>query len=391
VEKEIWVELRVLMSQIHIISENIISALGFSTSENQDTVLKNVSGIKSYENTELTDEKGSLSLVDSDLLEKEFAGLGDSNAYTRLEKIILVSVSKTFNNIDFRPGKKTGFIFSSTKGNIDLMYSSENTIDKKRAYLWNTAQLISKYFGIESHPYVISNACISGVVAINTASQLIQSGVFDDVVVCGADVASKFVISGFQSFKALSPEPCKPFDENRDGISLGEGVGTVILSRNKLRDNDIVVKPGISTNDANHISGPSRTGDGLFAAIDAVIKNNNLTGKDINYVSSHGTATPYNDEMEAKALASAGVENAPLNSMKSYIGHTLGAAGIIETILAAESMKQGIIAKSLNYTDHGVSIDLNILKENIKQDITHTLKTASGFGGCNAALILEKQ
>ena len=230
------------------------------------------------------------------------------------------------------------------------------------------------------------------MIALVYAERLIRSGKYKHVVVSGGDLISEFIVSGFQSFQSLSEQACKPFDKNRNGLSLGEGCGTIILSSDKsiFSDNPIEVLGGAGSNDANHISGPSRTGEGLFLAIMGALTTSGLSAKDIDSISAHGTATNYNDEMEAKAFSRAGLESAPLNSYKGYIGHTLGAAGVIEAAISLQSLKRNTLFRSAGYETHGVSTNINVIAENKETNIKNCLKTASGFGGSNAALILQK-
>jgi 3-oxoacyl-[acyl-carrier-protein] synthase-1 len=204
---------------------------------------------------------------------------------------------------------------------------------------------------------------------------------------------TNFVVSGFQSFKAVSNEVCKPYDASRDGISLGEACGTVVLSNNKFSVHKpaILVKGGSSSNDANHISGPSRTGDGLVLAIEKTLKEAGMNASEIDYISGHGTATLYNDEMEAQAINEAHLQEVPMNSLKSYFGHTLGAAGIVESIIGIHSMRNDVLIGTYNYKEPGVTRPLNILKETKESKVTNCLKTAAGFGGCNAAVLFTKE
>jgi len=228
------------------------------------------------------------------------------------------------------------------------------------------------------------------LVAIITGMRLIQHGTYDTAVVTGADVITKFILSGFQSFQAVSTEPCKPFDEARNGITLGEGAATVILSSNKPGDGAIKVSGGAVSNDANHISGPSRTGEELYQAILSALNESGISSDDIDFISAHGTATLYNDEMEAKAINLAGMQHIPLNSLKGYYGHTLGAAGLIETVISLHSLKENVVLPTPGYTKPGTSKPVHVFKE-LKQGVFNTcLKTASGFGGCNAAIVLQK-
>jgi 3-oxoacyl-[acyl-carrier-protein] synthase-1 len=220
---------------------------------------------------------------------------------------------------------------------------------------------------------------------------MIQSGQYDTAVVAGADVISKFIFSGFQSFQAISTSACKPFDANRNGINLGEGAATIILSSNKKNADSIKITGGAMSNDANHISGPSRTGEELYQAIDQAMRSAGVETGAIDLISAHGTATIYNDEMEAKAITLAGLQDVPVNSLKGYYGHTLGAAGLIESVISLHSMKAGLIIPTLGFSEMGVTKPLNVCRQLEEKPIQHCLKTASGFGGCNAAVIFSKQ
>jgi len=250
--------------------------------------------------------------------------------------------------------------------------------------------LVAQYFGFKNLPIVISNACISGVMAMLTGMRLIQSGRYTNAIIAGADVVSKFVLAGFQSFQALSPEVCRPFDKDRVGLNLGEGAATVILSSQKQNEDNVQVRSGAISNDANHISGPSRTGEELGFAIKKALFDAGISANDIGYISAHGTATNYNDEMEANALHHAGVQHAPVNSLKGYYGHTLGAAGLIESVVGIQALKNGLIFPSLGYAQNGVSKPLNVCTQLTEKKVDHVLKTASGFGGCNAAMVFSK-
>jgi len=284
-------------------------------------------------------------------------------------------------------------VISSTKGNIDLLEEEKKTLyEPDRVNLWKSAALVQEFFGNPNKPLIISHACISGMVAQIVAKRNIESGQYKNAVVVGCDMVTPFVASGFQSFKALSPNPCKPFDLTRDGLSLGEGAATVILSSDKdLLDSETVfsIEAGSITNDANHISGPSRTGEGLYLAIQNVLGE--LNHPKIDFISAHGTATNYNDEMESIALSRSELLDVPVNSFKGYIGHTLGAAGVIETVLSLLSMENNLLVKSLGYENLGVTHPINIIEENTPSEINTSLKMASGFGGCNAAILIQKQ
>lgn len=383
-----------MTNSAYIIGENIISPLGFTAGENFKNVSENKSGVKTIHDAAFIPLPFSGARIDNDVLKSEFQKLDVSGKYTRLEKMMLVSITDAIgrSGIDATTND-TVFVFSTTKGNIELLNSKlKNEFDSSRVQLWKTAQVVTDYFRNKNKPAVISNACISGVVAIIYAAELIQKGKFKNAVVCGMDALTEFVVSGFQSFLAISGEPCKPFDRSRNGISLGEACATIVLSSERKKDerSSVEIVGGATSNDANHISGPSRTGEGLVKAIEHAFRQNQISAGQIDFISAHGTATPYNDEMEAIAFSRTGLDAVPVNSFKGYYGHTLGAAGVLETVLTSLSMKNNLLIRSLGYASHGVSKPLNVISENKSKEIRTSLKVASGFGGCNAAMILQK-
>ncbi len=384
------------MSEVFVGGESAITSLGFSLDEQIDNIKNNISGVKQITDRRLAPEDFFASLIDSKLIDSHFESLGNPKDFTRFEKLCLISISKALNsNPKIKADSdKTLFILSTTKGNIELLESGKKDIfSADRIYLWKSAQIIADFFGNKNKPIVISNACISGVLDIINAHDLLSSGAFENIIVIGGDTASEFIVSGFQSFKSLSFGICKPFDINRDVLSLGEGAGTVILTNNRnnmVSDNPIKVLGGGSANDANHISGPSRTGEGLLFAVNKAMKQASVDAQQIDFISAHGTATPFNDEMEAKAFSLAGLSNVPLNSLKGYFGHTLGAAGIIESVFAIQGMKQGVIFNTMGYTENGVPDKVVVNNKLTHKEQKFIIKTASGFGGCNAAVVYAK-
>ena len=169
---------------------------------------------------------------------------------------------------------------------------------------------------------------------------------------------------------------------------------SIVLTNDKSKllknETTIEVKGGALSNDANHISGPSRTGDGLLLAIEKTLNEAKLKPSEIDFISGHGTATIFNDDMESIAISDAQLSSVPMNSLKSYFGHTLGAAGIIESIVGIHSIKKNILIGTYNFNELGVAAQVNIIKETINAEINNCLKTAAGFGGCNAAILFQK-
>lgn len=372
------------MPAVYIAADNILSPIGNTTAENFAQVKKGISGIKNHQDKALSEEPVYASLFDDE--KNKLFGIN------KLDSLLIASIKDALENsgID-ATDKKTILIISSTKGNINLL--EINADDPELAdhiAMHTTAKVVAGHFGFVNQPLVVSNACISGIMAILTGMRLIQSGLYDNAVVAGADVITKFVLSGFQSFQAISDEPCKPFDINRTGITLGEGAATMILSSNPEYAGNIQVLGGAVSNDANHISAPSRTGEELSQAINKTLAMAGFTAADIDFISAHGTATSYNDEMEAKAITLSGLNETPANSLKGYYGHTLGAAGLIESIISIASLKENMIIPTLGFETMGVTNPINVCTTLTEMPLNTCLKTASGFGGCNAAVVFSK-
>jgi 3-oxoacyl-[acyl-carrier-protein] synthase-1 len=372
--------------EVFIVADNILSPLGRTTADNFLKLTQSISGVKKRQESAISNQPFSASLFDEndDLLT-------GYDHYTKFEKLLILSVADALHQTNINPADdKTGLIISTTKGNISLLeHSAYNDALKKRIALHTSAGIIQQHFGFVNQPIVVSNACISGVVAILTALRLIRSGQYDNMVVTGADVISKFIFSGFQSFNALSQQRCRPFDKDRNGINLGEGAATLILSSNKKYAGNIQVLNGSVSDDANHISGPSRTGEELALAIRTALNLSGITNKEVGMISAHGTATLYNDEMEASAITIAGLAQVPVTGLKAHYGHTLGAAGLIESIVSIKSLQQNLLLPTLGFQETGTKpVNINLALET--RSLNYCLKTSSGFGGCNAALVFGK-
>ncbi len=351
-------------------------------------MLAGETGIRQWNDESLSPAPFWASRVDNTILNTTFSAYADPSGYSRFEQMVICSIkdalSQTSLNIS---DEKTLFILSTTKGNIDLL---NNTEAENPVYLWRTAAKLQNFLKLVNTPLIISNACISGLMAVIVGARLIRAGKYKKVIVTGADLVSEFVLSGFNSFLSLSNGPCKPFDKNRQGLSLGEGAGTVILSSDHKASgipHKIKVGYGFSSNDANHISGPSRTGEGLYQAIRKTIEKNR---SGVDFISAHGTATPFNDEMESVAITRASIQDIPVNSFKGYWGHTLGAAGVIESIAGAHSLSGNQLISTMGFSEPGTTHPLAVIDANRKSTLNSCLKIASGFGGCNAALLMYK-
>jgi 3-oxoacyl-[acyl-carrier-protein] synthase-1 len=382
------------MAAVYVGAENIITSLGFDAQENYINILKGISGIEIDKSHRFSPDEVPLSLVDRQQLEISF-NEDYKNKYTSLELMFILSIQDVLrkSKVDISSPDSL-FVFTSTKGNIVLLNPDIHpSISRDRTSLMRMAEMISSHFNNSAKPVVISNACVSGVVGLLYAARLVESGKYKNIIVSGGDQVSEFIVSGFQSFQSLSSKPCKPFDKSRDGLTLGEGVGSILVSSDPEIFKDeapLRFLGGSSSNDANHISGPSRTGAGLQVAIRHALATSEIMPEELHMISAHGTATDYNDEMEAKAFSGTGLDSIPTNSFKGYIGHTLGAAGVIETAILLQAMRDNMLIRSAGYETHGLTKNINIIRETKHSTLNTCLKTGSGFGGSNAALILQK-
>lgn len=358
----------------YIIADNIISPLGETSEENYLSVKAGRSGIRAY-------EPGTCNIPE---------GFYASLLFEDFETLTLRSAQKAIANAQLElKGKRTAFILSSTKGNIEENIS-----------LADSAQRIATQLGIDAKPIVVCNACISGLSALILGNRLIDSDLYDAAIVCGCDTPRQFILSGFQSLKALSPEPCRPFDMERMGLNLGEAAATLILSKNPIQGNSWRMGDGFIRNDAFHISTPSKTADGLYLSLQRTLesftKEISSTCKQIDlkahlaFINAHGTATLFNDQMESVAIGRAGLSDLPANAYKSFWGHTMGAAGILETIISMKAIDDDTILGTRGFSELGVSGKMNICAENRPTDKKGFIKMLSGFGGCNATIWAAK-
>lgn len=378
------------MINVYATYNNIVSSLGFTTEENVENILDGKSGIILHKETHFSNQPFYASIIEDKKLNKAFSEINTtSEKYTKLEKMMILSLHQTIQASEENIDDKTGIIISSTKGNIDAL-DIENPFSEEKAYLTSLGKTIQDFFSFNHKPIIISNACVSGVLAIAVAKRFLQINKYDKIFVVSGDVLTKFVLSGFNSFKAISEKPCKPFDKDRTGITLGEAACSMLITTKESKESVAIIGEA-SSNDANHISGPSRTGEGLYRSIIKAKKEAEANYETIDYISAHGTATLFNDEMESIAFHRAGLSNVPVNSYKGYYGHTLGSSGLLESILGIESMKRNTLFPSIGFETSGTSHLLNVIKENTTKNISAFIKTASGFGGCNTAVIFKKQ
>ncbi len=366
---------------------SIVSPLGLNVNETFEAMKKGESNLKEFTAPYLS-HPVFVSMFDKEQKEKIASGCPGKD-WTLFEQILYLAgkdaIDKAKTTIN---PENTIFIFSTTKGNIGQI---EQTKNPDGLLLSTSSQKVAEALGGKKY-MIISSACISGLSAIITGARLLsQHPELKQAVILGADTINEFVLSGFHSLMALSSKPCRSFDASRDGINLGEAAAGIVLQKNETNTSGIYYRGGAVTNDANHISGPSRTGEELAMAIKTAMQKSGLSANRIDFVSAHGTATLYNDEMESKALSIAGLSEIPTHSLKAYFGHTLGAAGVIESIVCVRMLCEDVLLPSLHFEKLGVSCPLNIQIRKENKILKSGIKTMAGFGGFNAAICFEKK
>lgn len=238
----------------YISATGLVTPLGFSVEENFDLLLRNTSAIKKQEHISISDTPFYAAMVSEEKINHNFQQIGTPEKYTKLEKMLLLSMKQTIDASAVKISDKTALLLATTKGNVDAL-DTQNPFDKSRAYLPVLAQKLADFYGITTRPVVVSNACVSGILAVAVAKRMISTGFFDSAIIVAGDLVTKFTFSGFQSFQALSDAPCKPYSKYRNGITLGEAAASVFISKEKPASNAIQITGAGSCNDANHISG----------------------------------------------------------------------------------------------------------------------------------------
>ena len=367
---------------VYRIGDNITSPLGMTSAQNFQAVKVGYSALTCYSNLWDIPTPFTAALFSTSQNQALYR-----TGMTRFEALVIQSVTQALEGTDFDlKSSRVVFILSSTKANVELL--GDPAASSAILHPGESAKRIAKHLGIETEPIVVCNACVSGLSALILAERLLTQKVYDYAIVCGADVLSRFVISGFQSFKSMDANPCRPYDIERLGMNLGEAAATMVLSSDEAAEykKEWALVEGTIRNDAHHISTPSNKGEGAYRAMKPLLQQ--INKDELALVNAHGTATMFMDQMEAVALDRAGLADIPVNSYKGYFGHTLGAAGILETVLTMHALEDHTILGTRGFEELGVSVPIQVSAESKSTDKRTFLKLISGFGGSNAALLV---
>lgn len=400
--------------KIVITGMSIISSLGFTLEENWSRLCAGNSGVAPIT---LFDPSGlqtriAAQLPDSfDEFSRQLIRKRASGQMTRVTRMAVTAAVEAMKHAGIDRGIKDRSRGAVVMGIVNTGNSSaekgttlQNTIFKSMTNA--IPAWISMEFGMTGPAYAINTACASSAYAIANGCNLIRSGQADLVIAGGADSIINFEeISGFNALYALSvandpPEKAsKPFSLDRDGFVIGEGAGVVVLeSHTHARNRDAAIHAQIAgcslTSEAYNIMAPMKDGEGMADTMQRAIRDAGLVPDDIDYINAHGTSTELNDRFETMAIKKVFGEKAysiPVSSTKSMIGHTIGAAGVIENIVTALSLKHGILTPTINYDIPDPDLDLDYIPNRSRyQDIRTAISNSFGFGGHNATLVLTK-
>lgn len=311
-------------------------------------------------------------------------------------KATLASLIKRFS------ATRIGIVMGSSTSSIDRTETAYTQLDAKGRLTSDYRQpmvhnphapslFVAHYTGITGPALTINTACSSSAKVFASATRWLNSGIVDAVLVGGVDTLCLSVLHGFDSLQLVSTEPCKPFDQNRDGINLGEASGYAILMRPEDADSDLGVKlSGYGeSSDAYHMSHPHPEGEGARLSMQQALDMSGLPAEAIGYINLHGTSSRANDLIEGQLVGRMFPKTTRCSSTKAWVGHTLGAAGITEALIAVEALRTGLVPGSMNLEALDEQLDLTISADNVQAELAHVMSNSFGFGGNNCSLLFS--
>ena len=319
----------------------------------------------------------------------------DTAAFTLASRAMLEAQVHAYDILETIAPERLGLVLSTTKAGVDLLSAARQSgIIPRDALPWSMAQHLAEDFDCHGPVRCVSLACTSGVAAMALGAELIRNDRADAVFVIGVDILSDFVVAGFHSLKSIDPAGCRPFGQGRRGLSPGEAAAAIVLTRANLVNLDLLRVLGWGTsNDANHLTGPSRDGRGLSLAIERALAHAHVKPGDVGYINAHGTGTPYNDAMESLAVQTVfGKAPPPISSTKGLTGHTLGAAGVIESLICLQALETGLLPGTAGLDIPDAAAPSSLLLTPLQgSPPTIALNINAGFGGVNAAILFGSE
>jgi 3-oxoacyl-(acyl-carrier-protein) synthase len=397
--------------RVYITGIGMISSIGNDAGSALTSLVEEKSGIGGITllDTVLKDRYplAEVKLSNEELL--EITGNPGKKNFTRTALLGMVAAREALNDSGIEiPGNcKTGLISATTVGGMDRSenFYREYLADASKGHLIDivnhdcadSTERIADFLGITGFMTTISTACSSSANSIMLGAQLIKAGFLDRVVAGGTDSVTKFTLNGFNTLMILDKNGCRPFDENRAGLTLGEGAAYVVLESEetaKAGNKKILaeLKGYGNANDAYHQTASSPEGTGAYLAMNSALRLSELNPADIDYINVHGTGTQNNDLSEGVALQNIfGEIVPPFSSTKSYTGHTLGAAGALEAVISVLSINHGVLFPNLRFETPMKELRIAPFTKVIRGvDVRNILSNSFGFGGNNSTLIFSK-
>ncbi len=402
-----------MAERIVVTAIGIISALGTGKDAHLGKLRSSQSGVGrvAYLRSKHADDfvLGEVKMSNDELAKKLGLPTGD-NGYTRTTLLLLAAMDDLLQNTDIALLRNEPFAFinANTVGGMSKMEDiymdviTSGTDENNNKYI-NTldcaesTENVASHYGLKPLMATISTACSSSSNSLLLGARMIKQGLVKRAVCGGGDALSRFTLNGFYSLKNVDKNPCKPFDQNRNGLNLGEAAGFCLLeseSSAKARGAKIiaVLSGYANTNDAYHPTAPSPTGEGAARTMQQALAMAGLQPTDIGYINAHGTATQNNDLSEGLAIQTLFGKTPPyFSSTKPFTGHTLAAAGIIEAIFSMWAMEEQIVLPNLNFETRMDELEISpvaTIPEHVP--IQHVLSNSFGFGGSNVSLVFSK-
>ncbi|MGX5817792.1 beta-ketoacyl-[acyl-carrier-protein] synthase family protein [Chitinophaga lutea] len=401
-----------MAERVFITGVGMISAIGENVAENLRSLRLQRSGLgyTQYIDTRHRDVLPVAEVKHSTEELAAMADLPDVEGYTRTTLLGLVAIREALASAGIAPGETvpTALINASTVGGMcdtEKVYFDILDPQKEGTFLRyidtldcaDCTQRIADITGIRDYVTTISTACSSSANALMYGARLIQQGLVDRAVCGGTEALTRFTINGFNSLKNIDKQFCRPFDQQRNGLNLGEGAAYLVLERESLalaRGARVLAELSgwCNTNEAFHPTAPSPEGNGAYEAMRAALAMSGRTTDDVQYVNVHGTATLNNDVSEGRALQRLFGRNVPkFSSTKSFTGHTLAAAGAIEAIFSVLAIQQDMIFPNLHFSEKMEELDITPETQLTEEyPVRNVISNSFGFGGNNASLVISK-
>jgi 3-oxoacyl-[acyl-carrier-protein] synthase-1 len=398
------------MGRIVVTGIGIITAIGKDPAENLDALKNRKHGVGPINHLE-TSLKEELIAAEIPLSNDELAGIAgiaDPEYYTRTALIGIISAKQAYDTgirkYGIEDNSRTALISSTTVGGMDKterFYRDYINNDRYSRFVHthncaDSTMRICEHLGLRHRHTTISTACSSSLNAILFGARLIKHGLADRVIAGGTDALSKFTLNGFNTLMILDKDHCRPMDASRTGLNLGEGAGYIVLESEEEAlkyDKNILceITGYANANDAFHQTASSPEGFGPYLSMKAAMDMSGLDPEKIGYINEHGTGTDNNDLTEGLAIERIfGKTIPPVSSTKPFTGHTLAAAGVVETVFSIFALQEQLLFPNLNYKNRIEELSFEPIKELQQAKINHVLTNSFGFGGNDSSLVLSK-